>query len=335
VNTRPFFTVGLPTINRSCSYLPRTIRALLGQSFSDFELLVSDNASTDGTEEVVRSFRDPRVQFVRRTDRMAPGAHFAAIAREARGRYFVLNQDDDLLHRDFLGRAYEAFRDHPEVVMYAAPIWRETPNRGYVSRALRPLEGYADENVIGDRVYLVSGTHAAAKLFDPVLHFVHRAIAIDAARLAQVGGYDPGAEFSLSADLVTQARVLMHGPLAYDPRPGGIYRVHPDNASRTMKRSDRKAYYRRTYAALMAVFDESHNDWRAALGGYLRTLQTPEIMACVHEWLYYRAPVALQKLGMDCLSQGWGGGSFSLWRKCASRIGVRNLLRYGASRIGW
>ena len=333
MNSRPFFTVGLPTINRSVTYLPRTIGALLEQSFADFELIVSDNASTDGTEEVVRRFGDPRLRFIRRDDRMPPGAHFAAIAREARGRFFVLNQDDDLLHRDFLARAHQALQVHPQAVIYAAPIWRETPNRGYVSRALRPLAGYSDENVISDRAYLVNGTHAAARLFDPLLPFVHPAIAMDAERLGQVGGYEPGAGFS--ADLVTQARVLMHGPLAYDPRPGGIYRVHPANYSRTMKRGDRKTYYRRTYAALMAVFDESGNDWRAALGGYLRTLQSAEIMECVHEWLYYRAPVSLQKLGMDCLSQAWSGGRISLWRKCASRIGVRNLLRYGASRIGW
>jgi hypothetical protein len=333
VNPRPFFTVGLPTVNRSRTYLPRTIEALLGQSFTDFELLVSDNASTDDTAEVVRSFVDPRIRFLRRAERLAPAAHFAAIVREARGRFFVLNQDDDLLHCDFLRRAHDACGAHPEAVMYAAPIWRETPNRGYVSRALRPAEGYSDENVLRDRVYLVSGTHAAAKLFDPMLQFVHPTIAIDAARLAQVGGYESAA--GLSADLITQARVLMHGPLAYDPRPGGIFRIHPENVSRTMKRSERKAYYRRTYAGLMAAFDESGKDWRAALGAYLRDLQSAEIMECVHEWLYYRAPVALQKFGMECLAQTWRGDRVSLWRKCASRIGVRNLLRYGASRVGW
>lgn len=333
MDPRPFFTVGLPTINRSGTYLPRTIGALLEQTFADFELLVSDNASTDGTEEAVRGFQDPRLRFIRRGDRMPAGAHFAAIAREARGRFFVLNQDDDLLHRDFLARAHEALHVHPQAVMYAAPIWRETPNRGYVSRALRPLEGYSDDNVIGDRSYLVNGTHAAARLFDPMLPFVHPAVAIDAERLSQVGGYE--AKAGLSADLVTQARVLMHGPLAYDPRPGGIFRVHAENASRTMKRAERKAFYRQTYTALMAVFDDSGNDWRAALRRYLRTLQSAEIMECAHEWLYYRAPVALQKLGMECLSESWSGGRIALWRKCASRIGVRNLLRYGASRIGW
>ena len=144
MNTPPFFTVGVPTVNRSDRYLPRTLEALLRQSFTDFELLVSDNASTDDTERVVRRYLDPRLRFVRRAKRMTPAAHFAAIAREARGRFFVLNQDDDVLHLDFLRRAHDALRAHPEAAMYAAPIWRETPNRGYVARALRPPDGYHD-----------------------------------------------------------------------------------------------------------------------------------------------------------------------------------------------
>ena len=180
---------------------------------------------------------------------------------------------------------------------------------------------------------MIDGLHAAAKLFDSVLHFVHPAVVIDREQLARFGGYDSGSGYS--ADLVTQARILVRGLLAYDPRPAGIFRVHQDNVSRTMKRVERKAYYRQTYAALISVFEQSGADWRAAVSGYLATLESPEIMECIQQWLYYRAPVALQKLGMDCLARSWSGGSVALWRKCASRIGVRNLLRYALSRIGW
>jgi len=333
MSARPFFTVGVPTFDRAHSYLTHTLKALLRQSFADFELLVSDNASADDTEGVVRSLGDPRVRYVRRAERMSPGAHFAAIAREARGRYFVLHQDDDLLHLEFLKRAHEALCAHPEAVIYAAPIWRETPNRGYVARALRPREGYSDENLIADRVYLIDGVHAAAKLFDSVLHFVHPAIAINSDRLGEVSGYQSGSGYSV--DLVTQALVLMRGPLVYDPRPGGIFRVHPGNYSRTMKRAVRKAFYRQTYVALMEAFEQSGADWQAALGAYLATLQSEEIMECVHQWLYYRAPVELQVLGMECLARAWPGSTAGLYRKCLSRIGLRNLARHWLSRAGW
>jgi len=220
---QPFFTVGVPTFDRADHYLPHTLGILLRQRFRDFEVLVSDNAGSDNAAGVVASFRDERVRYVRRPERLSPGAHFAAIAAEARGRYFVLNQDDDLLHLDFLQRAHDSFSAHPEAALFACPIWREQPQRGYSSIALRPREGYDDEHVVTDTPYRVDGRYAAVKFFDLKLHFVHPALAISASHLAAVGGYDGGAGYSV--DLVTQARVLLRGPLVYDPRPGGIFRT--------------------------------------------------------------------------------------------------------------
>jgi len=332
MNPRPFFTVGVPTFDRADHYLPHTLGMLLRQRFTDFEVLVSDNASGDATAEVVADFRDPRIRYVRRPERLPPGAHFAAIAAEARGRYFVLNQDDDLLHLDFLQRARDALVVHPEATLFACPIWREQPNRGYSAIALRPRAGYSDENVVTDQPYLVDGPYAAAKFFDLKLHFVHPVLAISTEHLAAVGGYDAGAGYSV--DLVTQARVLLRGPLAYDPRPGGIFRVHAGNYSRTMKRDVRKVFFKSTYTQLISAFEAADRDWRADLDAYLRTLQFDELAEIVHEWVYYRTPAALQALGMQALSRAWTGSRAALVRKLGSRLGWRNLARYWASRSG-
>ncbi|GAB4168732.1 MAG: hypothetical protein OHK0026_06630 [Rhodocyclaceae bacterium] len=329
---RPFFTVGIPTFDRADCFLPHTLDMLLRQRLGDFEILVSDNAASDNTAEVVAGFDDPRIRYVRRPERLAPGAHFARIAAEARGRYFVLNQDDDLLHLDFLQRAHDGLSAHPEAAMFACPIWREQPNRGYSSIALRPREGYSDENVVADEPYLIDGVWAAAKFFDLKLHFVHPALAISCEHLAAVGGYDSGDGYS--TDLVTQARVLMRGPLVYDPRPGGIFRVHAGNFSRTMKREARKSFFQRTYRELIAAFEAAGQDWRCALDGYLASLTFDEIAQCVHEWLYYRTPVQLQELGIAALARAWGGSRIALTRKLASRLGIRNLARYWLSRAG-
>lgn len=329
---QPFFTVGVPTFNRADHYLPHTLGILLRQSFADFEVLVSDNAADDNTTEVVAGFGDPRIRYVRRPERLQPGAHFAAIAAEARGKYFVLNQDDDLLHLDFLARAHSALTAHPEAAIYACPIWREQPNRGYSSIAMRPREGYVDENMIADKPFLLDGPYAAAKFFDLKLHFVHPALAISSAFLAACDGYDSGAGYS--ADLVTQARVLMLGPLVYDPRPGGIFRVHPGNYSRTMDREFRKSFFKSTYTRLVTVFEAAGRDWQVELDTYLSTLQFEELLEIVHEWIYYRTPVGLQVLGMNALSRAWTGPRGGLTRKLGSRLGWRNLARYLAARSG-
>ncbi|OIP10932.1 MAG: hypothetical protein AUK49_02400 [Betaproteobacteria bacterium CG2_30_68_42] len=331
MSARPFFTVGVPTFDRADHFLPHTLGFLLRQRFTDFEVLVSENAGNDNTAEVVAGFNDPRIRYVRRPERVSPGAHFAMIAEEARGRYFVLNQDDDLLHLHFLQRAHDGLVAHPEAVLFACPIWREQPNRGYSSIALRPREGYRDENVVADRPYLIDGRYAAAKFFDLKLHFVHPALAISCDALRAVGGYDARPDHS--ADLVTQARVLMRGPLVYDPRPGGIFRVHAGNYSRTMTREHRKRFFRSTYANLIAVFEQSGEDWRRELDAYLATLRFEELAECVREWLYYRTPFALQELGMKALLRAWPGTRIGFLRKCASRLGMRNLGRYWLARI--
>lgn len=330
--SRPFFTVGIPTFDRADYFLPHTLGILLRQRFSDFEVLVSDNAASDDTAEVVAGFRDERIRYVRRPERIPPGAHFSAVAAEARGRYFVLNQDDDLLHLDFLQRAHDGLAAHPEAAIFACPIWREQPNRGYSSIALRPRGGYDDEHVVADKPYLIDGPYAAVKFFDLKLHFVHPALAISMEHLAAVGGYDGGAGYSV--DLVTEARVLMRGPLVYDPRPGGIFRVHAGNYSRTMKRDMRKAFFKGTYSQLITTFENAGHDWQAELYAYLATLQFDEIVEIVYEWLYYRTPLALQTLGLAALARAWPGSRSDLYRKLASRLGVRNLARYWASRAG-
>lgn len=329
--TSPFFTVGLPTFNRAASYLPHTLGMLLRQRFDDFEILVSDNAAEDETATVVAGFKDPRIRYVRRPIRLSPGEHFATIANEARGRFFVLNQDDDLLHLDFLARAHRSLEETPQAVMYACPIWREQPQRGYSSIALRPHEGYCDENVVSDLPYLIEGPYAAAKFFDLKLHFVHPAIAISRKVLGDVGGYDTGSGYSV--DLITQARVLLRGPLVYDPRPGGIFRVHVGNYSRTMDKAFRKQFFRETYNRLILAFGEVECNWKVELDRYLATLGFDELLEIVHEWLYYRTCSPLQDLGMLALARAWPGSSLALWRKLGSKLGWRNLARYGTGKI--
>ena len=62
----PRLTIGLPVYNGQ-DFLPQALDALLGQSFRDFELIISDNASTDGTEEVCRRYaaQDDRIRYHR------------------------------------------------------------------------------------------------------------------------------------------------------------------------------------------------------------------------------------------------------------------------------
>ena len=60
---KPLVTIGMPTYNRA-DYLPRTINSILSQTFSDFELLIYDDGSSDNTLKVLESYNDKRINFV-------------------------------------------------------------------------------------------------------------------------------------------------------------------------------------------------------------------------------------------------------------------------------
>ena len=64
MSQRPYFTIAIPTYNRA-AFLREAINSALNQTNLDFELIISDNASTDDTQTVVASIKDERLHYVR------------------------------------------------------------------------------------------------------------------------------------------------------------------------------------------------------------------------------------------------------------------------------
>ncbi len=325
-NSIPYFSVGIPTFNRADTFLKETIDAVLAQSFEDFELIISDNQSSDNTPELVKSYNDSRIRFVQHKERLHHGIHFNDIVQNSIGKFFVLNQDDDILHKDFLKRCYEATIGRDDIVMYGAPLWREKPNRGYESRLMRHPTGYNANNFINDEPVYLDGSHIAVKLLDPIYFYLHPAIALRNETLKDTGGYFFDGHGSL--DLMTEARVLLNGKFAYDPRVGAIMRTHADNYSRNLKRSDRKIFFRSTFEDLIKIYEKYNIDWQPILEHELETYSQSDLFEAFKEWTYYVAPIALQKIGWNALNKKWSKSKVSLYKKLISKIGLKNLVRF-------
>jgi polysaccharide pyruvyl transferase WcaK-like protein/glycosyltransferase involved in cell wall biosynthesis len=114
----PRLSVGLPTYNGE-EYLASALDSLLAQTFTDFELIISDNASTDATESIARAYaaRDPRIRYVRHPQNRGSAFNHTYVIREARGEYFKWASDDDLYAPDLLERCVEALDARPEIPM--------------------------------------------------------------------------------------------------------------------------------------------------------------------------------------------------------------------------
>lgn len=121
----PLFAVVLTTHNRR-DLLLRAIQSVLQQTWTDFELLVLDNGSTDGTQEAVQAIHDPRVVYCPnpRPTASCDVPRNLGLAR-ARGRYIAFLDDDDFWYPEKLRRTREAFAQHPDVaaVCHYEHLW--------------------------------------------------------------------------------------------------------------------------------------------------------------------------------------------------------------------
>jgi glycosyltransferase involved in cell wall biosynthesis len=111
-------SVGLPTFNRA-GLLRRAIDSVLSQSHRNLELVISDNASTDGTRAICESAaeRDTRVRYLRQSVNRGLTENFNTVLRAARGRYVMVLADDDWLDRDYVARCVAALEANPDHVV--------------------------------------------------------------------------------------------------------------------------------------------------------------------------------------------------------------------------
>ncbi|MFC5996710.1 glycosyltransferase family 2 protein [Pseudonocardia hispaniensis] len=118
MTSAPRLTIGLPVYN-GAQYLPEALDALLKQSYPDFELLISDNASTDATMEICQQYRarDERIRVFRQSRNIGACPNHNFLVHQARGELFKWASHDDLYAPDLLLRCVEALDAHPEVVL--------------------------------------------------------------------------------------------------------------------------------------------------------------------------------------------------------------------------
>jgi glycosyltransferase involved in cell wall biosynthesis len=118
MSTGPRLTVGLPVYN-GASFVAESLEALLGQSFTDFELIISDNASTDATGDICREYekQDERVSYYRQPSNVGLAPNHNFVVGKARGKLFKWAAGDDLYGRDLLKLCVEAMEADPDVVL--------------------------------------------------------------------------------------------------------------------------------------------------------------------------------------------------------------------------
>lgn len=138
----PRVSLGMPVYNGE-SYLAEALDSVLSQSFGDFELFISDNASTDGTEQLAHKYagRDPRIRYSRNASNLGVSANFGRVFEETSGPYFKWVVHDDVLEPGYLAACVSLLDRAGDVAALAYPKTLLIDERGAV---LGPYEDRMD-----------------------------------------------------------------------------------------------------------------------------------------------------------------------------------------------
>lgn len=136
MNQKPLVSIGMPIYNGE-KYLAQALDSLLEQEYRNFELIVSNNASTDGTESICRQYatRDQRIRYYRNRENVGALANFGMVLNRAMGDYFMWSACDDLWMPGFISATLQQLERYPAAIVAMSAIKKVS-------------EGHTESNVI-------------------------------------------------------------------------------------------------------------------------------------------------------------------------------------------
>src|SRR5687767_9303189 len=118
----PRVSIGLPVFNGE-SHLALALDSVLAQTFGDFELVISDNGSTDSTRQICEDYakRDARIRYLRSDENRGAAWNYNRVFERSRGAFFKWMAHDDLIAPQYLERCVEALDRAPATTVLAFP----------------------------------------------------------------------------------------------------------------------------------------------------------------------------------------------------------------------
>ncbi|MGA9120180.1 MAG: glycosyltransferase [Bacteroidota bacterium] len=135
MNPLPVVSIGVPLYNAE-NFVEQALDSLIGQTWTDLEIIISDNASTDRTEEICRRYAasDQRIRYYRNDVNVGAGRNYNRVFELSRGKFFKWAAHDDVCAPEFVERCLKVLEERPDVVL-AFPRMVDIDEKG------TPIEG--------------------------------------------------------------------------------------------------------------------------------------------------------------------------------------------------
>lgn len=225
----PRISVGLPVYNAE-AFLEHALAAVLSQDVDGLEVVISDNASTDGTQALCEAAAasDPRVRYERQAVNLGAAPNYNRVFEMARAPYFKWLAHDDLIRPGFLATCVRALDENPDVVV-ACTRAAEIDADGAV------LHAYPSDLRLGS-------PHAHERFFD-VLNSPYRYALLGVIR-RDVLARTPLIESFSDSDGCLLAELALHGPIYEADEVLTLIRNHPNRSTRKHpNKSDRARWF--------------------------------------------------------------------------------------------
>ncbi len=118
-------SIGMPVFN-DATFLPAALDSLLNQSFKNFEFIISDDQSTDGSADICKDYalRDNRIKYIRQTENIGISANMKFLLNESVGKYFMWAANDDIWSLDFITELVNALEgNHTAIVAFCPYLY--------------------------------------------------------------------------------------------------------------------------------------------------------------------------------------------------------------------
>jgi glycosyltransferase involved in cell wall biosynthesis len=212
--TEPLLSIAIPTFN-SAHFLPDAIASIMRQGLDDFEIVIVDNASEDNTEEVVRSFENRHIRYIRNPSNLGSCENGNRSLANSRGRYVKFLCADDVLLEGVLRKQLDILETQPEIALVTC---------GYLS---------TDPHLnIRGSWSAFPGSHSGRRVINFCLSRMTNGIGGPSnimIRRSAAAGVVSDASYSLLADLKFCLQILENGDYANIDEPGVLYRRHPNS----------------------------------------------------------------------------------------------------------